>query len=37
VVEGAGGKVGKHRGMEMKLMAVKASSEDDWSGQSTWQ
>jgi hypothetical protein len=23
--------------MEMKLVAVKASSEDDWSGWSTWQ
>jgi hypothetical protein len=29
VVEGASGEVGKHRSMEMKLMAVKASSEDD--------
>jgi hypothetical protein len=37
VLEGAGGEVGKHRGMEMKLVAVKASSEDDWSGWSTWQ
>jgi hypothetical protein len=37
VLEGAGGEVGKHRGMEMKLVAVKASSEDGWSGWSTWQ